>query len=66
MTELVDMSAEKKKRMQPCVFCGRKEEHPGYSCPRIASLMIDEDGHIWQVEFHDWQGEQESEGGEDG
>ena len=54
MTELVDLSAEKTKRVPPCIYCGKREEHPGYSCPRIASLSIDEDGHIWQVEFHDW------------
>jgi len=65
MTELVDISAEKKKRIQPCIYCGKREEHPAYSCPRIGALYIDEDGHVWQVEFHDW-GEPESEGGEDG
>ena len=52
-----DISKERQKREQPCIFCGKvpAAEHPGYACPRIASVCIDEDGHIWQVEFHDWQ-----------
>ena len=54
MTELVDIGAEKQKRIKPCIYCGEKAEHPGYSCPRIASIYIDEDGHVWQVDFIDW------------
>ena len=57
MAEIKDLGKEREKRIEKCVFCGKvpAHEHPGYSCPRIASLCIDEDGLIWQVEFHDWR-----------
>jgi hypothetical protein len=57
MGDVKDLGKERQKRVLLCMYCGKApaDDHPGYSCPRIASLCVDEDGHIWQVEFHDWQ-----------
>jgi Zn finger protein HypA/HybF involved in hydrogenase expression len=41
-----------KKAEPKCMHCGRvpESEHPGFSCPRIASSQMDSDGS-WAVEY---------------
>lgn len=43
---------EGKKPEKPCMHCGKvlESEHPGFSCPRIASSQMDADGS-WAVEY---------------
>jgi hypothetical protein len=52
-----DLGKERQKRVQMCLYCGKApvDDHPGYSCPRISVIHIDDDGHIHSIEFHDWQ-----------
>ncbi len=40
-----------------CPYCEIAPEraHPGYSCPRISSIVFEEDGRVGAVEFIDWQ-----------
>jgi hypothetical protein len=38
-----------KKADKPCQFCGKTPACPDWTCPRLASVTVDENG--WQVEF---------------
>lgn len=57
MGDIKDLGKERQKRTLQCMYCGKvdADKHPGYSCPRIASLYLDDEGGVYQIEFHDWQ-----------
>jgi hypothetical protein len=50
MSKVRDISSGKKPE-KSCQFCGKTPACPDWTCPRIASVTVDESG--WQVEFVD-------------
>lgn len=51
MSKVSDIGGRKKPD-KLCMHCGKvpESEHPGFSCPRIASSQMDVDGS-WAVEY---------------
>lgn len=32
------------RKQKPCCYCGMKEEHPDFTCPRLSAVEMDDRG----------------------
>jgi hypothetical protein len=53
MTNLVSIEAEREKRKEVCVYCGKEAHVTPLACSRIAAVEIDPEFGITRVEFCD-------------